>query len=265
MDNKNCINCNSELSGSYCSTCGQRGEIERITTKSLFSNYVGRIFGFDTKFLRTIRDLTLSPGKVGRTFIEGNRVRYIDPVGYFFIITTLMLLTYGVLDVDIQEFMFSNSNQFSEMAGQEARTEQQEEFQQSMLEILSENMRILGFLIIPFFAIVGKLFYRKSGLNFLEHTTHAFYVQGHTTILSILAIILFKITSINVNMYIVVLFIPYFAWAAMKFYHKKGFKQWLKGVMLYIVSTIFFMIGFMIIGTALFLLYVMLINPEFFG
>jgi hypothetical protein len=264
MDDK-CINCDLELTGIYCSNCGQKGEIERITSKSLFSNYVGRIFGFDTKFLRTIKDLTISPGVVGHSFIDGNRVRYIDPVGYFFIITTLMLLTYAVLDVDIQEFMFSNSNQFSEMAGQETPTERQQKFQQETFQILSDNMRLLGFLIIPFIAITGKLFYRKSGLNFLEHSTHAFYIQGHATILTILAIVLFKFTGINVNMYVTVLYMPYFAWAALGFYHKKGFWQWIKGMLFYIVSTILFMIGFMVIGGAFIIIYIKFIDPRFLG
>lgn len=265
MEANNCINCNSDLSGAYCATCGQKNGISRITTKSLFTNYLSRIFGFDTKFLRTVRDLTLSPGKVGRTFIEGNRVKYIDPVGYFFIISTLMLLTFAFLNVDITEFMFTNSNQIAELGGQEAPTLRQQEFQQKAFQVLSDNMRVLGFLIIPFIALTAKLFYRKSELNFLEHTTHAFYVQGHTTILTILAIILFKVTAINLNIYIIFVFVPYFAWAAKRFYEKKGFWQWLKGVIFYFVSNIFFVMAFMGVGIAVFFVYVKFINPEFLG
>lgn len=263
MDDNKCINCEIELTGAYCSSCGQKGQIERITTKSLFSNYIGRIFGFDTKFLRTIKDLTISPGIVGRTFIEGNRVRYIDPVGYFFIISTLMILTFVLLNVNIQDFLYSSSNQISQIGEQSKPTIKQLAMQQKVMQLASDNMRILGFLVIPFIALTGKMLYKKSGLNFLEHSTHAFYVQGHTTILTILAIILFKITGINTNLYIIVVFIPYFMWAALSFYQKKGFWQWIKGLIFYLVSNLLFFLAVTITIAGVGYLYVKFINPAF--
>jgi hypothetical protein len=265
MEINNCINCNSELSGEYCPDCGQRSTIERITTKSLFSNYIGRIFGFDTKFLRTVKDLTISPGKVGRTFIEGNRVRYIDPVGYFFIISTLMLLAFALLDVDIKEFMFSNASEVSQMSGQEPMTGKGHQVQQYMLQLLSENIRIMGFMIIPFIGILGKLLYRKSGLNFLEHTINAFYIQGHSTILSIIAIFFYRITDININIYVALIFIPYYAWATKTFYKKKGFRHWMKGILHYLLAYLFFMLAMSAATVMAFVVYSKYINPEFFN
>ena len=100
----------------------------------------------DTNFLRTLRDLTISPGKVGKTFVEGNRVKYIGPVGYFFLISTFFILEFSFLGVDIKEFMSATSESFAaspKLEGEEAK------LQSTLMEFVSNNFKIIGFLIIP--------------------------------------------------------------------------------------------------------------------
>ncbi len=264
MDNKNCINCNAELSGDYCSSCGQKAGVNRITFKTLFQEYLGRFFGLDTKFLRTIKDLAISPGKVGRTFNEGNRVKHMGPVAFFFIITTLYLLSFSILGVSIEEFISSTSKDM-QMVDNSAQSDQELALQQKIMEIISENIRIMSFLMVPFLGIVGKWFYRKSGLNFLEHTTNAFYMLGQGTLITILSVIIFKIAAYNPSFYVLFFSALYYMWATVRFYEKRGFWQWVKGLLFFIVSYALFLITFMIIVGLAVVGYVKFINPEFFG
>ncbi len=268
MDNKNCINCNAELSGSYCSSCGQKAEVNRITFKTLFQDYLGRLFGLDTKFLRTVKDLATNPGIVARSFNEGNRVKYMGPVAFFFIITTLYLLSFSILGVSIEEFMLSSSNEMQELSNPSASNRElalRQKMMKTIMSTISENMRIMSFLIIPFLGIVGKWFYRKSGLNFLEHTTNAFYMLGQGSILAILTVIIFKTTAYNASFHVLLVSTLYYMWATVKFYEKKGFWQWVKGLFFFIVSYTLFVTTFsIIVGLAIFG-YIKFINPEFIG
>lgn len=256
-----CINCNYKVDGNYCQNCGQKAEVERITTKSLFSQYIGRIFGFDTKFLRTVKHLTISPGIVAQTFIGGNRVRYIDPIGYFVIITTLFLLSFALLGVDITDYMMSASSDFSTL-GTDA-SERQRAFQEKYISFISNNMRLFGFLVIPFFGLVAMWFYRKSNYNYLEHLTNVLYLQGHTAFLNIIAVILFKITSVVVSAYMLPFALLYFTWGTLKFYKKNGFGQWIKGIVFYLFSFTLFMISFILLALAVLLAYIKWINPNY--
>jgi hypothetical protein len=139
MENNTCINCNNELAGNYCSSCGQKKGVDRITFKTLFQEYIGRFLGLDTKFIRTTKDLTINPGIVSRTFIEGNRVRYISPISYFFIFTTLSLLSYSIVGVDINEFFLNTSEGFQTISN-DSETRQQVLFQEKFLSVFSQNM-----------------------------------------------------------------------------------------------------------------------------
>jgi len=58
----------------------------------MYHDFQARIYGLDGMFPRTLRDVTLRPGQASRTFIQGNRVKYYGPVGYFFLMITVLLL-----------------------------------------------------------------------------------------------------------------------------------------------------------------------------
>ena len=259
---KECINCGSISSGNFCVECGQKKEVERITLASLFNQYLGRLIGLDTKFLRTLKDLTISPGIVGQSYIQGNRVRYIEPVGYFIIFTTLFLLSFSIFGVEIEEYMRSNANSF--LTAQQ-QTADQTEFQELMFETMSKNMRLLNFLSVPFFGLVSLWFYRKSNYNFLEHLVNVFYLHGHLSIFSIISVIILRFTGYQTIGYIAFISTLYYAWGVVKFYEKKGILQWIKAIVLYMIAMLLFIITLMILTSIVLFVYVKFFNPDFLG
>jgi len=151
-----CINCGAEDEGRFCSHCAQPLKVKRITFKEGWHDFWARIYGFDGMFPRTFKDLTIRPGFASREFIRGNRARYYGPVGYYFLMITLFLLLLSMIGMNFVEYM------------------------ETMQKWVADNLKLIAFFIVPFLAITSRyIFFRKQGLNFMEHTVPVFYMLGH--------------------------------------------------------------------------------------
>lgn len=92
-----CQNCNTELSGSYCSVCGQ----ESHKSVRHFYEYIQEVFddwmSLDSKFFRTLWSLIFRPGFLSNQYFIGRRVRYITPVRLFIIVNVLFFFLFPYL------------------------------------------------------------------------------------------------------------------------------------------------------------------------
>lgn len=166
-----CINCSAEGEGKYCSTCGQRLEVKRISWKENLGDFWARIYGFDGMFPRTFKDLTFRPGFAAREFIRGNRVKYYGPVGYFFLMITCFLLLLSIIGLNMIDYM-------SEM--QSAISDKEAPLNKDIRVLISDNLKLVAFVYIPLQALGARyIFFRKQEFNFLEHSVLPLYVMGH--------------------------------------------------------------------------------------
>jgi hypothetical protein len=188
-----CINCSAEGEGKYCSNCSQRLEVKRLTWKEGWHDFWARIYGFDGMFPRTFKDLTFRPGFASKEFIRGNRARYYGPVGYFFLMITCFLLLLSMIGLNFVEYM---------KAMQDALPFQQQDTKASAnaRNIVADNLKLVAFLIIPFQAFVARyFFFRKQGLNFLEHSVLPLYVIGHWYWIQMVEVLFFKLTGYSLG------------------------------------------------------------------
>ena len=212
MDESRCVNCSQIVTTPFCPHCGQKRERKRITLLSLYHDFQSRIYGFDGMFPRTVKDLTLNPGRVAAEFVDGNRVKYVGPVGYFFLMITLYLLLLSILEIDFFEYATTN-NPFS-IEG----TTKQQEFTRRLMDIVSKNLRIFSFLIVPITGIWARIFFRQSGLNWLEHTVPVFYVQGHINWLTIVNVFVFFFWGWSIGVYEALIGFLFYGFACTGFY-----------------------------------------------
>jgi len=251
-----CINCGTEVTGSFCGSCGQRSNVKRITFKEGWFDFWSRIYGFDGMFPRTLRDLTLRPGTVAQKFIDGNRVLYYGPVGYYFLMITLFLLLLSFLNLDFVDFMRG----MQEAMALESKSALQTKFQR----FYADNLKMFGFLIIPFqvFA-VQKIFFRKSGKTFLELTILPFYTLGHLYWLIILSAIYYKISGSLMHILLQpIVSIVYYGYAFATFMtYQSPIKAFLKGVFSYITGLILFTIALML-GFIAYVIYLAVVDPN---
>ena len=253
-----CINCGTEGETQFCPNCGQKNPAQKITVGHLYHDFQARIYGFDGMFPRTLRDITLRPGHVARKFIEGNRVLYYGPVGYFFLMITVLLLLMSLLDVDLIEFL-KQSSKASYLPVQEG-SKSQAQFTQAVFQFVSENLKWISFAIIPVQALCSRfIVFRKSGFNYLEHSVLPFYVQGHLYWISIVSVIYYKIAGVFLPPWIApVIGLSYFSFAYANFFnYQSKSKAFFKGLSVYVAAQVIF---FVIVAAIVVLL--VLLNPD---
>lgn len=255
MEATKCINCGSDTTSRFCADCGQRTDVKRITLREGWNDFWARVYGFDGMFPNTLRDLTTRPGKASQLFIDGNRIKYYGPVGYFFLMITLIYLVGSIVDVSMIDLMKStggSANLNSPKVGSG-----QEKFMETMLIFISENLKSITFLYIPVQALASRyLFFRKSSLNYFEHMVLPFYSHGHTAWISIISILLFGLFGFFLPpiLYLMlpILYVGY-AYADMFVYQSK-IKAFLKGIGVYFTAQLLVILMAFIVLTLLIIL-----------
>jgi Protein of unknown function (DUF3667) len=89
---KNCLNCGAEVTDRYCSHCGQENLVPKDTVFHLVQHFVSDIVHYDSKFLTTIRDLLFKPGFLTLEYLNGKRIRYLNPVRMYIFISFLFFI-----------------------------------------------------------------------------------------------------------------------------------------------------------------------------
>lgn len=95
----NCLNCGAEVTGKYCSNCGQLNRIPKMQLNDLLHEVLHSIIHFDGKFFETIKLLCTKPGFLTTEYISGKRSKYLPPVQmylftsaiFFFLLNTFFL------------------------------------------------------------------------------------------------------------------------------------------------------------------------------
>jgi hypothetical protein len=77
-----CLNCGAELSGRYCSACGQAAHPHRSLAHQ-FQEPLHRIVHVDTQPGPTLPMVLFRPGTLTRNYVYGKRARYISPLALF--------------------------------------------------------------------------------------------------------------------------------------------------------------------------------------
>lgn len=235
----NCINCQLEVTSSYCPACGQRNPVKKINAVNMWNDFLSRVYGFDGMFPRTLLDLTIRPGHAAREYINGNRVKYYGPIGYFFLMITVYLLLASLIGVDLAEYSRASSPMISESSGG------QQEVNLQITNWMLDNMRLVTFVIAIFNVFFTWLYFRKSGYNLVESSVLIFYYNGHLMWVGIVAIILYGFTgwAISFNYYILIT-IGFMLFAYVNFYtYQTKWKVLLKGLLSYLSAYLLMMIA----------------------
>lgn len=243
-----CINCGTIHDGAFCPNCGQKREIRRITIKSFILDFTSKWLGWDNKFLRTIKALTVNPGSVPREYIGGNRVRYVGPLGYTFLTTAIMIIMYNLLDLDIREMIQSSQDAFGANAGSSPPEVSMQEYNQAMAGFMADHFRFMVVAMIPFLALAGLMFYssKDNGINYLEQSVLFFYIAGHTIWFNILSAPLLKIFGVSKFWMISIFSYSYTIWCIYSFHRRKGFGGFMRAFFSYLTGFVLFMFAFMI-------------------
>lgn len=210
----NCLNCNTEISGKFCSNCGQPASTHRFSLAHVFQHdFIHGVFHFDKGFFYTLKELFTRPGHSIREYVQGKRIRHFN---YF---TTIIIL------ITIGYFMKKWTKVDGTVLYDDKRTVE------GLLKVLKEYSKITVFLTVPIISFVSFLFFRKSKQNYTENLVLNLYLLCGTLLISLLLTTCFIFTDdkdflVSVNyfaavltfVYVVVFYYQYFSVFGLKKY-----------------------------------------------
>ena len=209
----NCKNCKNQIKETqkFCSYCGAKIVINRISTRNIFKNFIKDFFSLDNKYFLTITTLLLQPKLILKEYIEGTRKKYVAPFTFLAIGMALAMLIFNEFsDNYIELSNVVNEKQFDIIEGQFENTEgiekQRIESKEMTIKIQNYTLKyfnILTLILIPFYALIAFLVYRKP-YNYGEHLIITCYIQG----VLFLSAILFFFLGIIINPAIYYLSLP---------------------------------------------------------
>ena len=97
---KNCLNCDTPLTGKYCSQCGQKNLAKRQSLPDLLENFISSFWSFESKFMKTGVLLMFKPGCLAVDYNEGKRERYYHPARMYVFISFVYFLLLATLPDD---------------------------------------------------------------------------------------------------------------------------------------------------------------------
>ncbi|WKK65560.1 DUF3667 domain-containing protein [Lutimonas zeaxanthinifaciens] len=93
-----CLNCGTHLTteDNFCNNCGQVNDTNRLSVKQYFSEFLSGFLDFDNRFLKTVIPLVFKPGFVTKEYVDGKRMKYVNPFQLYLHISILFFLVIGI-------------------------------------------------------------------------------------------------------------------------------------------------------------------------
>jgi hypothetical protein len=97
-----CENCGTLLAGRFCAQCGQPAVDYRRSFRHVIVDVLDSFLNWDSKFLATIGYLLSRPWKLTNEFLAGHRVRYLNPLRLYLLVSVLFffVVNYGERQVE---------------------------------------------------------------------------------------------------------------------------------------------------------------------
>lgn len=196
-----CSNCQKKLKASfkYCPKCGQRITTHQVSFGILITDFFREELHLNNKAIRTFKKLFLQPGQLTLEYISGKKKSLLTPTKLF-VWTGFLMIAVLITAVNRVEWDGNGENgpiQVNTGSGDE----EPGEFGQAVLGAVdraNENpqlffqtvLRRLPFVLLallPVFAGLLKLFYRKRQMYFLEHLVFLLHLAAFGFLLFALA------------------------------------------------------------------------------
>lgn len=263
-----CKNCKTHLSeqDKFCPSCGAKIIKARLTLKGLIKELSSNVFSWDNKYLLTLLKLLIKPEIVLKSFVEGVRKKFTNPLSYLAICAAIGALLLNIFKEPYLELIEAQTKQVVEamtsMAGDPEEiydednpfgnpsSEEQVKGQREVNTFMIQHFYLMSFLFLPFYTLISRIVYRKP-YNFAEHLVFNAYLQGSMIVANIFLIAL----SIIINPSLFWLFYPltmvYYLYSFTRFYkHNVG----------QVVLKILKFIGVMLIVLVIYLLVLIVIG-----
>lgn len=218
----NCKNCEQNITDTtnFCADCGAKVVLERITTKRLWRDFAAGFFGWDNKYLMTLKKLVFKPEQILKEYINGTRKKYVAPFVFLAIGTAIAMLVFTELSDKYIELSNSfNEQQYDFIQEQLGTKESFESYEEDKKEQIEGSARvqksilryfnIFTFLLLPIYALIAYWVFGKPH-NYGEHLVINCYIQGVTFLIGVIFFLVSIFTSPVVYMLSFISFMVYY-------------------------------------------------------
>jgi hypothetical protein len=197
-----CHNCGIRLSGPYCAACGQKARPLSITVRDFLHEFIHETLHVDGRLFQSIRRLVLSPGFLTREYLQGRRARWISPIRLYLIFSVIFFALSALTGFRVglnnppRQSGWSFSFGSARSAGPSFSADDDEAkklgfenaaaMQQAINHALLSWVPRVMFVLLPVFAWLVALAYRRVDRNYLHHLIFAVHV--HAAWFAVLAI-----------------------------------------------------------------------------
>ncbi len=108
---EHCLNCGHPTGEAvYCAQCGQLNDTRRLSFWELVSESLSNFLALDGKVFKTLWLLLSKPGQVAADFKAGKRVRYMNPIRFYFLSSLLLISSIQLNRNEAEIIRFSGSD-----------------------------------------------------------------------------------------------------------------------------------------------------------
>jgi hypothetical protein len=189
-----CLNCDEPVATRFCGGCGQENTDYRVSLRRLTGDLFEELFQLESRLWRTLGTLVRRPGLITCEYNAGRRVRYTTPLRLYLLASVAYFALASVMParpVTVGEL------NFSEHERQELRSMPAsplgKRLRERVLTLSQSDPRAVArrvgaafdsqvpkamALLLPAFALLTWLFFRRRRLFFVEHLVLALHVHA---------------------------------------------------------------------------------------
>lgn len=219
-----CKSCSTELSGKYCSHCGQPAHTKRIDGHYI-KHEIEHVLHFEKGILFTVAELLFRPGQNVRRFLNEDRSKLVKPI-IFIVITSLIYTLLSHFFHIEGSYVDFKSAQYPTIT--------------SIFNWVEGHYGYANILMGIFIAFWLKLFFRKPDYNFFEILILLCFVIGMMMLIFSLFVIFEGITKMPAMKVAGNVAIIYLVWAIGQFFDTTKASSYVKAFIAYIVGMLSF-------------------------
>ncbi|NJN50264.1 MAG: DUF3667 domain-containing protein [Polaribacter sp.] len=239
-----CKNCNYSLTenAQFCDHCGAKVVKSRITLKEMISLFFEDVFGVDSRFFRTLKEMAIHPNKVLEEYLTGVRKRYVNPFAFLAIAVGISLIVFKYFEddflrvnsefnketiaalkkdanLDLAKYKDKPAEELKKLQVKKQSASLQLKFMDGYMKFMLNYYNLIMFIFLPFYALLSKWTYPKPH-NFGEHIVMNAYIVSFTT-LGTLLFFGFSFLNPKIYTYSFLFTILFYLFAFGKLYQKK--------------------------------------------
>jgi uncharacterized protein DUF3667 len=190
-----CGNCDAQLSGPYCSVCGQHAHASARSLGAVLHDAWHDITHVDGRLWHTLWLLFSRPGQLTKDYFEERRARYLPPVRLYLVLSVLFFsLSAGTghvtdhtvksadeqyPDIPCDKFFAPDGTQLERLA-HEACARYDKWDNDSFSKTLVHNIPRMMFVFLPLMAGIVTLLYWRPRRFYVEHLV--FLLHNHSAL-----------------------------------------------------------------------------------